>query len=600
MRRQGSGGVIVLVQGIFFFIFFLKFSIVPMSELPTLVPVEDAPFEAHFPAARESIRPDHPAFQSGFLNPLPPDLTFPNPSIPSHTETPGFGGVSPIPASSPQLPGGPGFRSAGGGQPGGPMTPLFAGGVTPFPTTLLIESLQQANVELQVRLQRGAEARTKLERDQSELLSRLEQALKVAVRLKNVEAENGELKENFRKSELELRKFFEQNEKLASQLRETEGILAQLRQKYFSERRRNEEILAEVDRVTTVSDLAKRELDNQIARSSLRDLQVTTMRSLIDEGNVVPGMVGGGLNNRRNPGLDELDFAASNLGSNVGSNLGSNLGSGLPCSGGLHVTSPSQWQTTPSLTVLPMTTLRPMLMSGAWHFSGALFADKSVRLRLTVNVVESPDLARLEFVLTNTSSAIIQQVRLLDCSKPTSAFQFEVQPRQPEWLKPGESVTILAEVKFFGIPTNTPSVCLSYLPSDGIPLNQYLAVPVVAVKLLSPVRPSAEAWLAKWAEFEACEEVGKFATNTTMSQIVTEGELGGNLFHQRGVDPNPRGAVFAGALPAGKHGGVKEVLVRIELAPGQVRLSVRSPLITLSRSVASTVAGIIASASESI
>jgi hypothetical protein len=99
-------------------------------------------------------------------------------------------------------------------------------------------------------------------------------------------------------------------------------------------------------------------------------------------------------------------------------------------------------------------------------------------------------------------------------------------------------------------------------------------------------------------EFEQNEVCVKFNVRRddlkSFSQIVNVGACGGSLMAQPAIDPNPRGQIYAGALPAGKHGAVKEVIARVELTPPDhrgpmmMRITVRSPALLLSKSVATS------------
>ena len=122
-------------------------------------------------------------------------------------------------------------------------------------------------------------------------------------------------------------------------------------------------------------------------------------------------------------------------------------------------------------------------------------------------------------------------------------------------------------------------------------------IPLHVAKFLRPVKPDAEALLAKWNEFIDNEVRIKVPANNELqafSSLMGVGEMGGCMLAQRGIDPYPRGMVFAGALPAGQHGPVKEVIARLELTPidqrgpAMIRITVRSPQLLLSKSVMSS------------
>ena len=142
-----------------------------------------------------------------------------------------------------------------------------------------------------------------------------------------------------------------------------------------------------------------------------------------------------------------------------------------------------------------------------------------------------------------------------------------------------------------------PTICMSYTPSGDIPRNNYLTIPVAVAKFCVPVQLSSQALLDKWTcrDFEESEESCKFAIQReelkSFSNIAVLAELGGSLPSQRGVDPNPRGQIFACALEINNR--VKEVIARVELSPAdqrgpvQCRITVRSVQAVLSKAIIS-------------
>ena len=584
--------------------------------MPELVPAGE--FQADF---------SHPAFQSGFLAPVPPDFTgsfsytVPN-DAPTSNVASGDSAALPaaappaaaayFPMSAPQGVAAPPSAAAYlpmSAHQGAPLgyPPAFG---TPqpsanFPTSapfqtgpvpnlgLLVESLQQVNMELVVKLERSQNAVRQLEKDRLELLDRLEKSLKVSVSLKSVESENGELRANFRKSEVSLRTLYDENKDLKTRLSEAEDALMSLRTKYFAERERNNELSLEMERVVTVSELAKQALDSQSSKAELRDLQVRTMRSLIDEGQVVSSTVlSRPLVAAQRDVTDELDMAAAmyDQATHKAAPSINSLQSSLT---GVRKTEARDWYNTPVAPAVQAISseARSILLSGSSTTTGLLFNDRF--LSLHYESCRESDGVRIRLVVTNQSPSIVQQVRVQDCSRPTSAYQFILSVKEPVWLKPGQAFECIGTVSVLGVFDFAPVVSLSYLPSDGIPINRNISLPIVMAKLLTPVRPAGNMLVSKWDDFSNSEIVWKWSQGNIAS-LVSLGELGGNLFYQRGIDPNPRGLVFAGALPGNP---VQEVIVRIEQTPSDqppmVRVTVRSPSISLSKSIATTMTQIL-------
>ena len=463
------------------------------------------------------------------------------------------------------------------------------------PTTgeVMMQSLQAANFDLQAKLEKANSRIKTLDSERKEMLDRLEKALTIAAKLKNVETERNDLMERLEKSESEQRRLFVENNRLKESLSEKSEIIKQIREKYMSERNRNEVMAGELEVVKSVSDLAKKQIDTELNRNTLRELQLSSMRSLVNTGNISSGPLSSSVLD------DELQMAAT-----VYDNSMKKTGATNPIyipERSIPVTTLKEWQTTP---IVPCgarisESARRLLLSGTGLISGTLFDDKIMSLQASISIGSL--ICGIEFIVTNQGPSIVSNIRLLKSNRDTSHYEFFVQPINQDFLKPGQSISVKAEFKLVGIYDSAalPTVCLSYTPSGSIPVNRYLTVPIPVLKFLSPVRPSVDQILTKWNEFKDNEVSIQFKIQRdelkNFSNVLSIGEIGGNLMSQRGIDPNPRGQVFAGALPAGSHGSVKEVITRIELSdvqgmsgPVMMRITVRSYSISLSKSIANT------------
>jgi hypothetical protein len=490
----------------------------------------------------------HPALASGYLRPQLPEAP------------PGPPPASPVRAS-PQV------------TPSDPMrNPAVA-------------ALQGANFDLQTKLEKAVEKIKKFDSERNELLDRLEKALLTAARLKDIANERDEYLEKFQRAEEALRDLSKRNEIHETLLNERERELNSVRGKYFSERKSNDQLVTELKLVSSASDLAKREIDNHLSRLSLREVQLSTARNL--QGTSVD---------------DELNMAAA-LYDNAMHRT--NPFGGMMSDGGANpvfdLPEKSVWNSA-KMAIVDMNVpeyVRTFMLTSS---RGTIHSDGFMRMDCAI-VIDDAETARIQFSATNISSAIIKDVRVVPTGNRAHLGKYYVMEVQGDkavssFLRPGQCMKLEVEFSVRGAysPTVLPKVCLSYVNPDGLPKSSYVDVPVVHTRFISPLSPSVSALTEKWKEY-AQNEVQYVMTVTrdelkTFSTITNLGELGGSLRYQRGVDPNPRGALFAGAWGAGKHGNLQEVISRVELSPSswagptKCRVTVRSPTNALSDSIA--------------
>ena len=474
-------------------------------------------------------------------------------------------------------------------NPSAPMVPSPLGMMEASTAALI-----GANFELQSELEKAKAKIRLLEREQKEFVDRLEKAVAISARLKDIEVQHNDLKDKYVESENFLKVSRNRILELEQALGIKSELLTQVRQKYANERERSEKQLVELETVRTAAELAKQEVENQTQRASLREMQLSTTRNLLESGMVTTPQ--STVNNPlRSMGDDELRLASS------GWLKQSSLESvPMPQTGGIKMTSWKDWQVTQSVDHVPCAEdVRRLMLSGGLAFSGTLLDDKTVRVSVSAQI--DLDTARVYITVTNASSSIIQSVRILNATRTNSFFDFVVESKSEPFLKPGQHISAHAEmslVSLFDSQVACPIFCVSYSPSGDVPKNCYLQLPLHVVKFLRPVVPDTESLLNKWMECEQNEVCVKFNVRRddlkSFSQIANVGGCGGSLMAQRAIDPNPRGQIFAGALPAGKHGAVKEVIVRVELTPPDhrgpmmMRITVRSPALLLSKSVATS------------
>ena len=452
-----------------------------------------------------------------------------------------------------------------------------------------------ANFELQSELEKAKTKIRLLEREQKEFVDRLEKAVAISARLKDIEAQHNDLKDRYVESENFLKLSRNRILELEQALGIKSELLTQVRQKYANERERSEKQLVELETVRTAAELAKQEVEHQTQRASLREMQLSTTRNLLETGMVITPQSSANNPLRSMGDDDELRLASS------GWLKPSPLDTvPIPQSAGIKMTSWKDWQVTQSVDHGPCSEdVRRLMLSGGLAFSGTLLDDRTIRVSVSAQI--DLDTARVYITVTNACSCIIQSVRILNATRTNSFFDLVVESKSEPLLKPGQHISAHAEmslVSLFDSQVASPIFCVSYSPSGDVPKNCYLQLPLHLVKFLRPVLPDTESLLNKWMEFEQNEVCVKFNVRRddlkSFSQIVNVGACGGSLMAQRAIDPNPRGQIYAGALPAGKHGAVKEVIARVELTPPDhrgpmmMRITVRSPALLLSKSVATS------------
>lgn len=470
-----------------------------------------------------------------------------------------------------------------------PAVSAMASPVGTIPQVATAESiLTAANFDLQLKLEKSNEKIKALENEQTALLDRLEKALVIASRLKNVEQMHNELKDRYAASERELRSLFSRNKELEIMVQERGNHLTDVRNKYLNERERSAAIASELENARTVSELAKRELDNQVERTSLRDIQISTLRSLAESGAVMPSVTAPSLFTAKSlaevrvSGDDELNMAST------------------MSAGGLKPTSWKEWQLTPHIGERRSVTQHTRRLLLSKDVVGTLFEDKCVRLSVSVSITAS--VAMIDFALTNTSPAVLQNVRILNATRSNSYFDFTVEQATELFLRPGQHTACRAEMRLVGVfdfQNVQPTICVTYTQPGDVPKSVYVAVPLHAIKFASPVAPDASALLNRWTALADNEEARQVRAERedvkSFSNIVTLGQLGGSLMPIRGVDPNPRGQVFAAIVT-----GDKEIVARLELTPADhrgppmIRVTVRSASLSLSKSVVSSLIDVLA------
>ena len=549
---------------------------------------------------------DNPIFQSGFLNPVPPVLDSgrssrrinpPAPELPAHPiQYP----VIPPPAVAPPT---------GHPETMGPAIEIMR---------VQIHSFQAANFELQKKYDAVSAKLVAVEKDKTDLIDRLEKALVIAAKLKDVDRDNTDLREKFEKSETELRRIFKENNQLNQVINDKSALLSDIREKYFAERSRNDQMASELDIVKSVSELAKKEIDVQLDRVNLREVQLSSMRNLVTSGNVISSSGNLRLSSPQSGSVphsaarlvdDELEMAAAVYDNAIirsGLDLKSSLREVPP--NGVQLTSTKDWQMTPeahaSGNIRMSESNRRLILSGASTMTGTIYDDRVIRVSYTSTADSSS--AQMEFTVTNVSPSLVSNAALLNATRQNSYFDFFFEPCAQSYIRPGEQIRVRGEFKLIGLfdsASVSPQLCVSYVQSGSVPTNKYISLPLCVLKFVAPVRPSIDQLVTKWNQFADNEVSFKFRIArddlNSIASICVVGEMGGNLFSQRGVDPNPRGQIFAGALPAGPHGAVKEVITRLELSapdqrgPAMLRVTLRSPLATLSKSIMTSVLDIL-------
>jgi hypothetical protein len=449
-----------------------------------------------------------------------------------------------------------------------------------------VSTLMSLNFDLQSKLDKAVSRIRKLESEQKELLDRFEKSVVIAAKLKNIENEKNEISDKFCESEKALREAYSRISQLEQIIESKSELLGNLREKYFTERERNDKQAVEIEAVKKSADLAKREIDNQIQRANLRELQLSTARNLIETGSVVSLQQ----EVAKVSNDDELRMA----GNRWNPIWSTTTIDPIVEKSKIHLTGWKEWQQTPTAPS-EIAGMSPegkrIFLNGSTSFGGIIWDDRNIRVSISV-IIQNNNLAIIDVVATNIGPGIIQSVRILSATRNSSFFEFIVQPINEPFLKPGQHVSSRCEFKLSGIYSDmVPTVCVSYTASGDLPKNIYLGLPLEFVKFVRPTSPDTESLLSKWAQFENDELCVKFPflekDKFVFSEIANMVECGGCLMPQRGLDPNPRGQILAGIYG----NDAKEIIVRVELTPPDhrgppmIRLTVRSPLLTLSKSI---------------
>jgi len=157
------------------------------------------------------------------------------------------------------------------------------------------------------------------------------------------------------------------------------------------------------------------------------------------------------------------------------------------------------------------------------------------------------------------------------------------------YLRPGQSVVIPASLRVRGAFSDRPKICISYIGNEGLARNNYVDVPISYSKFFAPIMLGTDEAIREWNSHRDGQVQETFYLRRdemkTLGGIVSAGQIGGCLASVRGVDQNPRGCVFGG------RNGDHIVLARIELGsadwagPLMCRITVRSGLISISKSI---------------
>jgi NTP pyrophosphatase (non-canonical NTP hydrolase) len=319
--------------------------------------------------------------------------------------------------------------------------------------------------------------------------------LLIAAKLKDVDVDRNELADKYSQAEKELRKCFLKIQDLEAELCERTQSLKSVRSKYFDERQLNEKLGDELRIVTAVSDIAKREVENQLDRNNLREIQLSSLRSLKESGVIMsstsdrvdPSIQSGKVSYQSPTVDDELDLAKTMYdNAMIRNSIVSSSGLTSYPQTGLQLPVYGDWRAAcgRSRTTNGDETCRAILLSQG--FEGKIFEDGILRVEMNAKVEK--ETACIKFLLTNKSPSIIQSVRLVSAtsSRPSPSYEFTVDPIDV-YLRPGQSVSVTGNMRVRGPYTDLPKICISYLGNEGIPRNNYISVPVAYVKFFVPL-----------------------------------------------------------------------------------------------------------------
>ncbi|EER14643.1 hypothetical protein Pmar_PMAR001607, partial [Perkinsus marinus ATCC 50983] len=163
---------------------------------------------------------------------------------------------------------------------------------------------------------------------------------------------------------------------------------------------------------------------------------------------------------------------------------------------------------------------RLMLQCGSGEYSGCVFEDNAVSLRMHCSVQGLG--IDLKFELFNKGASPLVQANLIAEPRKVSALDFAIEP------VPSRSPVVMGGSKreFTGrllvrSPYEFPPVmCINYVLSDGSPINNYIRIPLPIVKVARPASPSSTVFFEHWRseKFSLCEVTSRISLRNEFTQ----------------------------------------------------------------------------------
>ncbi|KAF4673076.1 hypothetical protein FOL47_011016 [Perkinsus chesapeaki] len=517
---------------------------------------------------------------------------------------------------------------------------------------------QSGMAMLQEQLTAAQKTINRQENEHAQLVDRLGKSVQIITKLRPMQGKAEVLEERLKKANEDVATQKEQLEAkdkvikgLEAQLESKSKLLTETRQKLFSERDRVMAMNQEIANLRVANDEVQQEADQLASRAGMREKQLQRMRYIVDASGLVADdggcsvmpstsmlsqVAGTAPDLRTSTGMTmrNIPYSQASLnqrqqmlaGGGTQYSIPNTTANGVsPPSGGdslsriqsqatvadmkgplfFRPTNDMDWgRTEVHALAQPISDqYRHMLTCGSGEYSGTIFEDTAVSVRMHCSV-EGLGID-LKFDLVNKGASPLVQANLIAEPRKVTAFDFTIEP------VPSRSPVIMGGAKreFTGrlvvkSPYEFPPVmCISYVLSDGTPVNNYIRIPLPIPKVAKPANPSSTVFFEHWRseKFGLCEISSRISLRNEYTQagglaaVANAVEFGGNFARLAGLDSTARSVVVVGVIPFDTPA---EVMARIEQSarhPGEARVEVRTPNVVLSRAVRNAIGEVLSS-----
>ncbi|KAF4688078.1 hypothetical protein FOZ60_003193 [Perkinsus olseni] len=489
---------------------------------------------------------------------------------------------------------------------------------------------------LQEQLTAAQKTMTQQEHEHAQLVDRLGKSVQIITKLRPMQGKAEVLEDRLKKanedSNTQQQQLAEKDKvikALEAQLESKSKLLTETRQKLFGERDRVMAMNQEIANLRVANDEVQQEADQLAARAGVREKQLQRMRYIVDSSGLVeedntgaPATTSGMLSQVGNTAPDlrtstgmtmrGMPYSQASLSQRQQMLAGStsSIPNTTPNGTAADYASPTRdslTQTQSQATVANMKDplffrqtndmdwgrtevhalaqpiseqYRQMLQCGSGEYSGCIFEDAAVSVRMYCSVQGLG--IDLKFDLVNKGASPLVQANLIAEPRKVTAFDFTIEPvpsRSPVVMGGGkrEFTGRLLVKSPYEFP---PVMCINYVLSDGTPVNNYIRIPLPIPKVARPANPSSTVFFEHWRseKFSLCEVSSRISLRNEYTQagglatVASALEFGGNLARLAGLDSTARSVVVVGVVPFDTPA---EIMARVELSarhPGEARV----------------------------